>query len=274
LSGRVRERHLLPVQPWFSDHGVSGKTVLPAVETLLFLAARAQEFTPDVDVATMLEARFKKFLEFGDELSEREVLVELEVDGQELIARLQSEVALKAMTRIKEHGEVRFPLSPRPAGAEEWCMIDLPEKCPIHYSAEDIYQDLVPFGPAYRTLHGTLFLEAREALGTLRAPTMMAKQSLSSRLGSPFPFDGAMHAACVLGQQYADFIPFPVGFSRRRVLHPTRPGEEYRVRASLVAESALELVFDLRIADGAGRLCEAIDSLSMRSVGLAKPSTH
>ena len=140
MSGRVRERHLLPVQPWFSDHSVSGTAVLPAVETLLFLAARAREFVPEVDVTTMIEARFKKFLELGDIVSERKVLVELEVDGQELIARLQSEVAMSTMTRIKEHGEVRFPLSPCPAVAEAWCEIHLPDKCSVQYSAENVYQ--------------------------------------------------------------------------------------------------------------------------------------
>lgn len=272
MSGRVRERHLLPVQPWFNDHSVSGKAVLPAVETLLFLAARVKEFAPQADVSTMLEARFKKFLDFQGETSELEVLVELEIDGQELIAKLQSEVALNTMTRIKEHGEVRFPLLPVPAETEEWCAIDLPEKSPIEYSAEDVYQRLVPFGPAYRTLHDTLFLGPGEALGTLRAPSFIGKDSIPSRLGSPFPFDGAMHAACVLGQQHADFIPFPVGFSRRRIVRPTRPGEEYRVRVRLIRESPQELVFDLHIADVSGRPCEVIDRLSMRNVGLAKPS--
>lgn len=267
----MRERHQLTIKPWFADHSVSGTPVLPAVETLGFLAARCLERYPELDLATMVEARFQKFLELGGGRDQVAVLVELTIEGNQLRASLLSEVALKAMTRIKEHGTVCFPLGPTGDDTEEVGEIVMPPTGEQHFPAEDIYSHLVPFGPAYRSLHGTLVLDGNHAIGRVRAPLLDGKNPQPDRLGSPFPCDGAMHAACVLGQQRVDFIPFPVGFAKRRILRPTRPGGDYRVKASLIAQSHGELVFAVRIADDSGQLFEAIDGLRMRNVGLVKP---
>lgn len=255
--------------PWVADHAVAGKTVLPAVETLLFLAAMARELYPELPVSTMVGARFGKFLEIAPDQHQVEVLVELSIAGDHLRAVLQSEVVLKNMTRIKEHGEVHFPLLPSLTNETDTCEIVLPVESEKTFSAETIYHQLVPFGPAYRSLHGMLYLRQNEAIGELRAPLLFSDSPAGTLLGSPFPCDGAMHAACVLGQQRASCIPFPVGFARRRVLRPTRPGDTYLVKATLTAESAEELTFDLHLADRDGRLHEAMDGLRMRDVGFS-----
>ncbi len=49
-------------------------------------------------------------------------------------------------------------------------------------------------------------------------------------LGSPFPFDAALHVACAWGQRYRGIVAFPVGFDRREIAVPTRAGETYRCR--------------------------------------------
>jgi Polyketide synthase dehydratase len=278
LKKANRQRRTLTVPPWVADHAVAGKIVLPAVETLLFLAAMGRELYPELDVSTMVGARFGKFLEIAPGQRQVEVLVELSVAGDHLRAVLQSEVVLKNMTRIKEHGEVYFPLRPSLTSETDTCEIVLPVASEKTFSAETIYNYLVPFGPAYRSLHGTLHLRQNEAIGELRAPLLSSDSPASTLLGSPFPCDGAMHAACVLGQQRASYIPFPVGFAKRRVLRPTRPGDTYLVKATLTAETAEELTFNLRLADNDGRLYEAIDGLRMRDVGFSataiEPKRH
>lgn len=269
MTKNNRQRRILTVPPWVADHAVAGKIVLPAVETLLFLAAMARELYPNLHVSTMVGARFGKFLEITANQRQLEVLVEIAVTGDHLRAVLQSEVVLKNMTRIKEHGEVHFPLLPSSSSETESCEILLPIKNEKTFSADTIYHRLVPFGPAYRSLHGILYLRQDEAIGELRAPLLYSDSQASVLLGSPFPCDGAMHAACVLGQQRVGYIPFPVGFARRRVLRPTQPGDTYLVKATLTAESAEELTFDLRLADREGLLYEAIDGLRMRDVGFS-----
>jgi hypothetical protein len=256
------------VKPWFADHGVSGRAVLPAVEALLFLAARSHEACPAVDITSMREVRLTKFLDITNRHGELEVLVEMEDEDGWLSAALCSETPLKGMTRVKEHCRVLFRLGPDREPEEEACDITLPRQAALTFSATDIYRRMVPFGPTYHSLQGTLCIDGNHALGTVRAPLIACGEAAVALLGSPFPCDGAMHAACVLGQQRASFIPFPVGMATRQVLRPTQPGQEYLVCATLTAESPAELTFALRIADTSGRLCEKIDGLRMRDAGL------
>ena len=269
MSPARRQRCPLVVKPWFADHGVSGKVVLPAVEALLFLAARCREACPTVDITSMREVRLTKFLEITNRHGELDVLVETEEEDGWLSAALCSETPLKGMTRVKEHCRVRFRLCPdQELGEEASCDIALPRGAALTFSASDIYRHLVPFGPTYHSLQGTLHIDGDHALGTVRAPLVAGDETVAGLLGSPFPCDGAMHAACVLGQQRASFIPFPVAMAERRVLRPTQPGKEYLIRATLTAESPAELTFALRIDDTSGRLCERIDGLRMRDAGL------
>ncbi|MBQ7248639.1 MAG: polyketide synthase dehydratase domain-containing protein, partial [Deltaproteobacteria bacterium] len=88
-------------------------------------------------------------------------------------------------------------------------------------------------------------------------------------LGAPLPLDGAMHAACVHGQQVADFVPFPVSFAMRRICRPIRPGECCEVRLRLVRQAADFLCYDLWLLRD-GMVCEEIRSLAMRDVSGGK----
>jgi len=66
----------IPVQPWFADHCFNGKAVLPAVETMLLLAAEVAAAHPEIDLRVMTNVRFSRFLEIPAESSRVEALLE------------------------------------------------------------------------------------------------------------------------------------------------------------------------------------------------------
>ena len=256
------------VEPWLKDHYVGGekKIVLPAVETMLFLASRCAAGTPAADIRVMEDVRFGKFLEIPAAADTVAALVESACADGRIRMKLLSHIQFKAMARIKEHGDVCFP-----AGEElrEFPDVDPAQPADIvaEVGAEHIYRHMVPFGPHYHTLQDTLFLTERGAWGRLLAPRLPFTYPVQEQLGSPFPLDGAMHAACVLGQRLVDFVPFPVGFARRIVNRPTRPGDSYLTRVTLIAETRDELTFDLEIFNRHGQIYETVSALRMRDVG-------
>jgi len=260
----------IPVFPWFSDHSFNGKVIFPAVETMLLLAAAAREIDPAILPETLLQAKFSKFLEIPKEAGELSALVEYEeIDGN-LSLRLLSKIQFKKISRIKEHAELLFSTSSQYVIPLEQAKR---KETDIAIDADRIYRELVPFGPTYRSIVGTLYLAGASAIATLQAPQLAGKQEMEDVLGSPFPLDGAMHAACVLGQCMADFIPFPVGFGVRSVHKPTQAGAIYNTTVKLVAQTANELVFDLSLFDDQGDACETVIGLQMRDVsgGMIKP---
>lgn len=257
----------IALKPWFCDHHFGGRTILPAVETMLVLAAMVAKIHPEVDLRVMEEVRFPRFLEVPPEAATLAALGECSTGGTgQLRCKLLSRVQLKAMRRIKEHGEIIFP----PAG--DRVLAENPRLEPVSpteqvttIGVDRLYRELVPFGPTYRTLQDTLYLAGRNAWGRVKAPALPA-ESIQEILGSPFPLDGALHAACALGQQSVDFVPFPVGFARRVIHRPTQPGGCYQIRVQQVSGTTEELVFDLEIFDDENRLYESVTAVRMRDV--------
>jgi len=265
----LRQAVHIPVRPWHRDHRFGGRVIFAAVEAMCLLAATVQAADPTVDVRIMEQGRFTRFLEIPSETTGIDALVELEqVQNGGVCARLLTKKQLQTMTRMNTHCEVYFGGATRQRCLETASPTTTPL---MTVNAQQVYQDLVPFGPAYRTLQDQLFLAADSAWGTVRTPEL--PQSSSESIGSPFPLDGAMHAACVHGQRLMDFVPFPVGFAARTITVPTRPGERYRIRIQLHAQARDELVYDLWIIDQAGQLRETVTELRMRDVsgGLIKP---
>ncbi len=262
----------ISVHPWFRDHCFNGKIILPAVETLLLLAAEVREKYPEIDIRVMEEARFTRFLEIPPNCTSFEALIESsKTKNGSIQARLLSRVQFKTMARIIEHGQVRFP-APQKKNPET-VIHPAPLEGPVtEVDANRIYRELVPFGPAYHTLQETLFLSAQGASGRLKAPAL-PETGIMEQLGSPFPLDGALHAACVHGQQFVDFVPFPVGFQRRVISHPPRPGGEYLTRVVPVSRTDDELIFDLDIFDKSGKMYETVNGVRMMDVtgGRIKP---
>jgi hypothetical protein len=262
-----RTPYNIVVQPWFKDHSVGGKIVLPAVETMLLLAAKCFTVHPELDVRIMENGHFGKFLEIPPSAPSVAALIECTADANgRMQAKLLSHMQLKTMARIKEHGEIFFSLAK--TGNQPPPTIDpQPLAGPVaKVNAAQLYQDLVPFGPHYHTLQETLYLSNCQAWGKLKAPLLPFIDPVQVLLGSPFPFDGALHAACVLGQRSANFVPFPVGFDRRMIIRPTQPGACYDTRVTMISMTHDELIFDLAIFNNDGQLYEIVNGVKMRDV--------
>ena len=264
----------IPVQPWFADHCFNGKVVLPAVETMLLLAAGVAESHPEIDILVMDNGRFARFLEIPAGSTSVAALIEYRKNENGSIhAKLLSRRQFKVVTRLQEHGEILFsPVQEKRKHVAELAPEALPDS-ETRIPAAQVYRELVPFGPSYHTLQGTLHLSAQGAWGRLKAPALCTPDSVRDIIGSPFPLDGAFHAACVLGQRSADFVPFPVGFSRRIIIRPTQPGGSYRTRVKLISLTREELVCDLNIFDEKGQVYESVTGVRMRDVsgGRIKP---
>lgn len=266
----VRKTVQISVQPWFKDHCFNGQSIFPAVESMLLLAGIAQEFRPENQRVLMGEAIFSKFLLIPENATELSVLVDIEEDEHSLCLTLLSRIQLKALSRIIEHATVCFPVKSYNIPAVTQATV---VKKRVTISTNRIYEELVPFGENYRSLTGDLTISGNMASGTLQAPVLARQHRMGDELGSPFPLDGAMHAACVLGQCIADFVPFPVGFSERFISNPTQAGGTYRTSIRAKSATKDELLFDLSIYDAAGAACETIRGLRMRDVsrGAIKP---
>lgn len=267
----------ITIRPWFGDHYFGGKIILPAVETMLLLAAEVKRSCPEIDIRVMENVRFAKFFEISPGSTTVAALVECSRnENGSICARLLSRVRFKAMTRMQEHGEILFPPAAESNRVETAAVSLAPLTGPVtEVAADKIYRELVPFGPAYHTLQETLFLSGQEgAWGKLKAPVLPPTVgSMQEIIGSPFPLDGALHAACVLGQRSADFVPFPVELGRRIVSKPTRAGGSYITRVVPVSRTSDELVFDLVIFDNDGQVYETVTGVRMRDVsrGMIKP---
>jgi hypothetical protein len=130
-------------------------------------------------------------------------------------------------------------------------------------SADRLYEELVPFGPAYRNVKGDVFLAERAISATVSGGD---HPEAEGPLGSPFPLDAAMHAACAWGQRYRNRVVFPIGFDRREIFAPTRTGESYLCRIAPLTDEGVVLRFDIRLYGCDGRPVEVIRGLSMRDI--------
>lgn len=266
----LRKAVRIPVLPWFKDHRFNDHCIFPAVESMLLLAGIAKEIRPDIQRSVISEAVFSKFLLIPENTTTVSAFVDIDEDEHGINLKLLSKIQFKKISRIKEHAKLCFSVKPQ---ATTTAIKRMPVECDVSVEAERIYEELVPFGPTYRSLTGMLNVFANMACGTLLAPKLSQQHEMEKELGSPFPLDGAMHAACVLGQCIADFVPFPVGFVSRLIHKPTQAGETYNTTVHLKSATESELLFDISICDRAGTTCEIIKGLRMRDVsrGAIKP---
>lgn len=214
------------------------------------------------------QARFLRVIEIAAEERELEFCVEAEQgeDGEVLV--LSMRVALKGMRRMLRCAELVLneELS-KEEGRQRSSLLDQPGNIEQTLTAELIYQELVPFGPAFQSLSGAVWLADSEAGGLVRAPVVAEEnENVQGWLGSPFPLDGAMHLACVHGQRRADFVPFPVALKRRRLYRATQASQCYQARVRLRQQEADMLVYDLWLAGSNGDLCEEVQGLVMRDI--------
>lgn len=262
-TGRLPVR--IEVFSYLRDHVFESAAVFPAVESMQLLARAARGLESGLDVATLLDAAFGKFLVVGEEEKVIEAFVEFENLGDDRVSaalNTRMRVSGSAMTRTREHARVCFVRSGMisenpevPAFAESETEMQVP--------AEDVYRELVPMGPKYQNLAGSVQLCPAGALSEIRTPDV---GEADGPLGSPFALDAAFHAACVWGQRYCGFIGFPVGFARRHVIRPTAPGGKYAARVLPAGSERVENIFNLWIFQPGNRVFEVVRGLCMRDV--------
>ena len=256
----------IAIRPWLFDHVLAGRAVLPMVEILLLLAAETKKRFPQANVCSMKDGRFVRFLEIPSGAACLPLTVELAPSGDgSITAILLQKKVLPTMTRMVEYARVVF--SGRPEREKDHPPVEQTLfSATASMDADDVYGRYISFGPAYRNLTDSLTMNDQEVWARVRASVMGQASPGTELLGSPFPLDGAMHAAAVFGRRRLGCIPLPVGFSRRVVHLPTRPGAVYTVRAVLLGDDGGRLSFDLVLADERGRVCEVITGLLMREI--------
>jgi hypothetical protein len=268
IDERTRYPLAIEVSPYLRDHHFEGKVVLPAVESLIALANVVKLHFPQLSVNCLLKASFPHFLFITPEAQRLAVFVDIENVGNDNIITAVLRTSIKSKTgtisRALDHARVEFatddsapcPAAPFRVGEK------LEGKC-ISVPAATIYRELVPFGTAYQNIIGDLAVSPEGALVYLSGGNYEADEKL---LGSPFPLDGAMHAACVWGQRFSGIVPFPGGFEKRFIYQRTRKGGSYLGRVVPVNIDQKSLMFDAWIYDLNGVIYEAISGIKMRDV--------
>lgn len=271
MSERLPLRLELPAH--LADHRYRGAAVLPAVEALQALARVAGERRPGLEVARSSSASFMRFMPVAPGQGPVEVVAELEPldDGGVRAALLSVKQAGRSgITRSVEHVEVTFD-GPR-AGCEPTPVAR--DGAPFEVSRDRLYGELVPFGPAYHNVRGPVELWPEGAAGDVVAPDLPGGDG---PLGSPFPFDAALHVACAWGQRHLGLVLFPTGYASRSILCPTEPGGEYRCEVRpLPCDTPAFSRFDIALYDAAGRdaggqvdrgaLCELCTGVRMEDI--------
>jgi hypothetical protein len=263
---------IIPVLPYLKDHHFERKILLPAVEILQRLAGSAQSYQPDAHVRCMHSASFDRFLHIENDSQVIETCHEMEIyENGRIYSKLITIDRIRGtMTRTKVHASVNFMETEE---SKTECPLDMasaPDGICYSIPSKKLYSDLVPFGPSYQNVTGEIFLSESAAVAQVYAADHPAP---SQPLGSPFPFDGALHIACAWGQRFHHIVAFPVGFKKRLIVKPTVPGETYRCRIMPLSVIGESLLFDIWIHDLAGGLREEIRGVIMRDVsgGRVKP---
>lgn len=259
----------IPIRPYLKDHCFNGHAVLPAVEAMETLAQTVRRFRPATNVAFMSRVTFDKFLYLDPEAENLSASIDISVYANgDVTAALTTETTSKhaVMARVKTHAALTMPRQAPPMPVLPLDVAAAPEGVCSSISNENIYPDLVAFGPFYRNVAG-LHMTHQGAVAEIRNPVIEeAGSAYSNLLGSPFALDAAFHAACIWGQRFAGVVAFPVAVDLRRIYIPTLPAEAYFVHVMPIDVDPALLVFDLRIYDREGRLHEACSGVRMRDV--------
>lgn len=262
----------IPVHPYLLDHRFDDKVILPAVEILQNLAASVLAYIPSANVQFMSHASFDRFLPIEPGASLIEATNEIILYENGLISsKLVTVGKMKGgITRNKEHASVCFSGTVPQITAPLVDINAVPEGNCFKIPVQRLYAELVPFGPAFQTVQETVSLTERSAVACIHAPEY---PGASGPLGSPFPFDGALHVACAWCQRFCGIVAFPVGFDERVIVKPIANKETIFCRIVPLAVNAGVVTFDIGLYDKEGGLCEKINGVMMKDVsgGRMKP---
>jgi hypothetical protein len=195
----------IAVFPYLQDHRFEGNAVFPAVEAMQVLAQAVKEFVPETDITAITDTTFDKFLFIPPDAKKIDALCSItSFENGDITAVLQTKTRTKkaAFTRIKEHVTVHYPRIKPEVAANLHKPLSFGQSGCLEISPDQIYRELVPFGPAYHNISQNLTLHKDGALAKLRAPIISDAIEKTGQLGSPFVLDAAFHAACVWGGTY------------------------------------------------------------------------
>lgn len=273
---KKKERYPVEIKayPYLQDHYFEGQAIFPAVEALIVMATVALANFPQVNVCHQRRARFPRFLSIDPQEQIKKVSADITeaADGSLSVAIC---TLLKAKTgtisRMVENAYAEYAVSPiQENHAPRIADFKYSGGNAFRVAAALIYRDLVPFGKAYQNITGELVLSPEGAIAQLYGGEGEANDDL---IGSPFPLDAAMHAACSWGQRYAGIVAFPVGFTERIIYRKTKKEGKYIGRIIPVDVTREPLIFDALIYDSDGIIHESVSGISMRDVsqGRLKP---
>jgi 4'-phosphopantetheinyl transferase EntD len=266
VTDRIRLPLEIKVHPYMMDHRFQGKGVLPAVEAMQLLAISTLTHLPDIHIDTVMDAGFGKFLYLEPGVKTIRAFNEIEVheDGtiaSKLITKSRSKKA--SITRTIEHVTTHFSKYLRKTYLPPFDKVFALEGICLDIQSERLYSELVPFGPSYHNVKGSVTLSEEGASAYVYAPENGIATKL---LGSPFPLDAAFHVACAWGQRYSGIVGFPVSLEKRHIFNRTRPGERYISRIMPREIRPGLLVFDIWIFDEDGTFYEAALGVQMKDV--------
>jgi len=267
VSQKNRYPAEIEISPYLRDHHFEGKVILPAVEALIVLAKVVKLHFPQMRINCLLDASFPRFLLIAPETERIAAWADVENVGNGRVAAvlLTSMKSKKSgIGRMLEHARVEFATDDStPCPAAPFRVLEkLGGRC-VHVPAATLYRELVPFGTAFQNIVGDLVVSPEGALAYLSGGNYEADENL---LGSPFPLDAAMHAACVWGQRYSGIVAFPTGFEKRFIYQKTKKGSTYLGRVVPVNVDQELLMFDAWIYDLDGVIHETIGGIKMRDV--------
>ena len=265
---QIKRHHCdIEVYPYLRDHHLEGKVILPAVEALIALSRVVKINYPQINISCLQKARFLRFLSISPDTKRQPVFVEIENSGDGgIIASLLTSVKSKTGTigRKVEHASVEFPAVDSSAYLPpSFRMVKKLKGSCISVPSAAIYRELVPFGEAYHNIIGDLSVSPEGAQAYISGGDHEADESL---LGSPFPLDSVLHAACVWGQRFVGIVSFPVGFEKRVIYQKTKKRKDYLGRVIPVRVSKESLIFDAWIYNLDDVMCESISGIHMRDV--------
>ena len=272
----VRLPLVIDAAPYLQDHRFEGNAVFPAVEAMRVLAQSVKEFAPETDVTAATDAAFNKFLFIPPDTKKINALcgiTSFENGDITVVLQTKTRAGNAGFSRIKEHVTVHYPRIKPEIEADIHKRRILEKSGSVKISPEQIYRELVPFGPAYHNISEDLTIHRNGAFAKLHAPIIGDAIDEIGALGSPFILDAAFHSACVWSQRYGGVVAFPVAVEKRIIVKPTRPGNTYVSNAIPLGKNADRLIFDIFICDEDDALCELASGVHMRDVsaGRLKP---
>jgi hypothetical protein len=256
---------IYPLAGYLKDHHIDGQPVLPAAEALHFMANQVRNHYPTVDTSRMTAIEFTRLLPIDPDTGHIAMPITFrpQTDG-----RMTTELATLFVSKNAEikrtitHARATYGA----ATATPWCA---PKQTgveskgdPFIVSPRQLYEELVPLGPAFQNVAADIALFPDAARSVIKAPVSHTPHK--SELAAAFVLDAAFHVACAWGQRYRGIVAYPVAIVARRIWKLISPQKRYRAMVTTRNEHPTTLNFDVAIHDMQDDLCESVTGLKMR----------